>query len=381
MRDERGPTSHVLFHAATEIESVTMDSRLNVCLAVSALLSIPTTAQAQIALIPERPSCLECRIEASNYLDLRVDSLIRGVPQVLMFGTDRLVAYGLLNNTVTLFDRLGTYLGQFGRRGRGPGEFNTVRLVAARGERVFVFDSQEMVHEFKADRTHVQSFRIQTTTRDVLIGEDLSLLTAGLDYSPDGIGFPLHKYSGTGKLVAHLGSDSAGYNPRQSFRTFRHVTGNGTTRFYAVHVNDPLVEEYDLTRSTHPVMTFIREPYTGKPSTRSPTQDVDTKRPSPHVIDARLQGQHLWLLVAVADAEWRPRHIKAVSPSVRDSIWDTMIEVLDLHSKRVVVRTRIPEFSYGFAGDGIIVTLTEETDGTEIVRLLQARLLQRPKTK
>ena len=66
-----------------------------------------------------------------------------GSPQDVAFMPDGriLIADGLLNNRVIIYDNEMNYLGEFGSQGDGPGQFNTIHSLAVGPEgRVFVTD-------------------------------------------------------------------------------------------------------------------------------------------------------------------------------------------------------------------------------------------------
>ena len=71
------------------------------------------------------------------------DATHYGSPQDVAFMPDGriLVADGLLNNRVIVYDSEMNYLGEFGSKGDGPGQFNTIHSLAVGPEgRVFVTD-------------------------------------------------------------------------------------------------------------------------------------------------------------------------------------------------------------------------------------------------
>jgi hypothetical protein len=113
-----------------------------------------------------------------------------GRPQDVGFLPDGriLVADGLDNGRVMVLDRSLRYIGEFGSRGEGPGQFNGIHTVAVGpGGRVFAFDrSGGRIHVF---RTTTDPARFELTDTwtgfqlplDVIVGEDALWMT---DLSP-----------------------------------------------------------------------------------------------------------------------------------------------------------------------------------------------------
>ena len=63
-------------------------------------------------------------------------------------------------STIKVYDRAGRFVRSIGRKGGGPGEFNSVGTIGFIGDTLFALSvSNQLMHLFRSDGTHLRSFR------------------------------------------------------------------------------------------------------------------------------------------------------------------------------------------------------------------------------
>jgi hypothetical protein len=63
-------------------------------------------------------------------------------------------------STIKVYDRAGRFIRSIGRKGGGPGEFNSVGTIGFIGDTLFALSvSNQLMHLFRSDGTHLRSFR------------------------------------------------------------------------------------------------------------------------------------------------------------------------------------------------------------------------------
>ena len=95
------------------------------------------------------------------------------------------------------------------------------------------------------------------------------------------------------------------------------------------------------------------------------------------------QAGRLWTVVVVADEEWSPtereqRGERSLLAVMRDTdydrILDSIIEVIDPDSRRVIARTRFDVVIHGVTNQNVLYGKTQHDDGHILIRLWRARL-------
>jgi hypothetical protein len=87
----------------------------------------------------------------------------------------------------------------------------------------------------------------------------------------------------------------------------------------------------------------------------------------------------LGVLILLADSHYRPSKKvtdpeSPADPLERSRFFDTMIEVIDVKTRKVIATRRFDEHLY-FVGPGVVRTMRESDDGTMRFTLSKLRLL------
>lgn len=97
-----------------------------------------------------------------------------------------------------------------------------------------------------------------------------------------------------------------------------------------------------------------------------------TTRPIPRMSDVWYDAGKLWIKIAVADSRWPPKVSKKEieesehSPMLNwsDKVFDTVIEVLDARTGRLLASHRFDQLFSAFVGPGMMYSMKEAQDGT-----------------
>ncbi|HET6680440.1 MAG TPA: hypothetical protein VFG84_04520 [Gemmatimonadaceae bacterium] len=115
-----------------------------------------------------------------------------------------------------------------------------------------------------------------------------------------------------------------------------------------------------------------------QPEPRSAMQDP---APYPYIVDVQEQSGLLWILLSIADPDWRTQ-VQEGAPGdhfrVLDSqgYLDTRIEVIDLARATVLASVRVPQYVRQFVAPGMVGTTIEDEDGYPFMHTWLVRLIR-----
>ena len=130
------------------------------------------------------------------------------------------------------------------------------------------------------------------------------------------------------------------------------------------------LEEWD--KSGQLLTAIDREVEWFEPWTQPPARNAREQPPPSTAIDIEEDREgRLWSLVSVADEDWLPLPpgggtsdgLTFTTMEQRNRLHDTMIEVIDPGSGRLLASARIDEHLLGFAGRGIVYSYIEDELG------------------
>lgn len=319
---------------------------------LAALQLLASAAQAQMsAPIADRPACVQCSITISPRTRFIPDhgtapgtlaSIIGWVG-----GGRYLIGTGG-GGPPTALDSLGRSLGPLGRRGSGPGEFQSAVAFATGPEDSLAIADPANGRVHIVDRA-LRVTRSWTIPQNVVTGGIIwipgqsILAISGLRATPVEVGYSVHLYSTTGSHLASLGEHREGptrtASPLESARllalapdgTLLTVTTTGSYR----------LQKWDLV-TRRLLREWTRE---------APWFERSVRMFRPRVLSAVFDDRGLlWTLVAVLADDWekgvRPRVIGGVERSFeildRELVLDSVVEAIDLEKGEVVARLRTP---------------------------------------
>jgi hypothetical protein len=288
--------------------------------------------------------------------------------------------------TVARFDRSGAHVGTVGRAGSGPGELSSVQYVTVTpGDSVLVMEHNRL-SLFSPEGLFARAAALPGgvgTFRVVVLSDGRMVLN---NFMPARRSFTLLDQRLS--EVRTFGRSIAGRSFPDSDAMQFLIVPLDSGRFAAVQQNHSfLVQVWDTAGRL--VRELKREPEWFTPWTteqrlaRTPRDPPFVRVMGAHV---DLRERHLWITALVPDRRWqdvapRPEPGRREVPGwlalqVQDypRAFDTIIEILDLDSGRVVVSQRFDEYVPHLLPGGFLYGLREESSGLFVVGVWQARV-------
>lgn len=320
----------------------------------------------------ERAACGDCAVTVEPLTVLipdsqRVDFLLR-----THVATDRQGRYYAAplasGHEVAVFTPDGRLDRTLGRKGSGPGEFEGVESVhTVAGDSLFVVDGSGRVEVFGPDLRYARSFRTLGVPVDVAEYPDSGLVVNLLVGEASQTG-PLWVVNNGGapRMPLPMKVDSpAGW--------LRQVAVSTDGRAWAIS------RDYGMTAYSRGGRAVL--------SLRGDFGELARRgRYDPHVKDAAVRGDHLWVLISRRNVRWKPDPATRARAAAENR--PVMLEVdqavlrheyfLDVRSTasgRLLARHRLRhQFVGGFAGDSLLFTFEEDPRHDQVIRVWQLQL-------
>ncbi len=352
-----------------------------------ALVSFPGTAQGQktdTVKLAARTSCASCTVRLSNVATLRKPDSTAGFVSPFLFAADSrgriFVADPFGELGVSVFDATGRYQKTLVTSGRGPGESGTIHsLLVSPGDTLRVFGTSLL--SYAPNDAHVRTTALPgniRTTAAVNAGNG-NALVLGMSPEPGLFGHPFHVMHANGHLQRSFGlqaGEAAGRDPWERRSTLTHAYGTQT--FWTAATNKYVIEEWSLTAGKRRVL--VRDVEWFQPWSSWDGRS-DVQRPPPRLMSIRHAPDGLlWVLILVADANWkatsRPARGERRMTSVgeQEERFDTILEVIDLERLAVVTSVRFPGVYVAFVGDDGIAQTAEDPTGEVAVAIKRVAL-------
>lgn len=270
---------------------------------------------------------------------------------------------GGVRNRLFVFRPDGAFAGTIGGAGDGPGEFVMIaHHVTDESDSLFVFDQlANRLTVFSPRDSVVRTERMPLSTEPlygaVRLGPREWVLAQSVP-TQERAGFPLHLVE-SGRIVRSFGSENPRLLPDWPSLNARYITAGVGRTVWSVQPDRYAVELWDLEGSLRKVLE--RDALWFPPRQRE-GRAMGQEPPDPHVRAVQvLPNGHLAVLVSVPDSQWRPRSLAAGEFGPRGVgfervEFDTLIEIIDPSSGRLVASGRHPEFMFGFLGDDAVVS-------------------------
>lgn len=359
-------------------------------LALAGILPIPGQAQELHSFGPD-PLC-SCRIVLRRVAVLgRLDDTVAISISSFVARSSAgrfLVAPVSPQGTVAVLDSVGKLRSTLGRAGRGPGELYSIRYVATTpGDSVLVLDYLRMTLFDPAGR-FVRSANLPTglsAFRFAVLPDGRVVIN---NYLPTRRSFSLLDPSY--REIRSFGRSIAGDDFPDSDALQFVLVALDSGRFAAVQQNHHfLVQIWDTAGAT--IREFRRSPeWFSAWSYRDKLARGTRAPPFPRVISAYadLARRELWIIAGVPDARWKSAVPPAAAARGRreipgatmvpiqayDRAFDTVIEVLDMDTGRVLVAQRFDaDISYFMEG-GLLYNIREDSSGLFVIDVWRAEV-------
>lgn len=345
-------------------------------LALMATRPLPMSAQADLGIGSEL-ECPECRIGTelvTTLGDASGPGLLGPVVTIARLADGRYaLSHAWFDWGFVVFDHAGNYLQRVGRRGQGPGEYQYVRWIRSKGDKLHVVDPILRRHtvlsaDFELVRTNQLSGEMLGA---VLPLTDSSLVVNAMIRTRDHMGYALHT-TAPGPLVnASFDLEPGGMDLRSSPEPYLRVLSEARSgdSFWSVHRTRYRVEQWAPNGTL--MRRFAREspwflPNRGRADPRA--------RPPPVVLDTWMDPQdRLWVLIRASKDTWQglvgraPPNDPDFENRNIESLYDTIIEVLDVRSGSLLLSATVDTAIYQFLGDGLAVSSDNDRDAPRVL--------------
>lgn len=276
--------------------------------AVAAGRSPSSAQEAGVLRLPER--CATCRLESHQTLQIEgSEGELWNATRLVGTARDSQGRFWMVMGSSTLvhvLDRQGRLVGLVGRRGQGPGEFQSPNAVVPVGDSVVVFDvANARATMVGVDLQSARSFRLAGQVfSGASIGWPRVVINASIP-NPDRAGFPFHILDlRDGVIEASFGGRSGGdFTPRNVAALFGHVLVSPSGReVWTISRTDFRVQRWTL--RGEPIRTVAPDRDWFPPGGRNRLGGPSVP-PDPVVLAAQSVGNELLVVFAVARSDWR----------------------------------------------------------------------------
>ena len=348
---------------------------------------VPELANAQIASpvrIPDDPTCGACRITVTTVTtlgDTDGPGALAGVPiGVRVDGRRR---FWLLGGAITpggppVYDPDGRFLRVAGRRGKGPGEFETVTdVVPLPGDSVLVIDSDRRATIFAPDLSAARHLTLGATIYYAVV----------INWPRSVIGFNHYGPGNRGGPVLHdMAFDSSppsvtkSFGPDWKIPDFKamaaasRILAPSATGFWTVGQEHYRVEHWTRDGVSDAMLERIPA---WPPRTSEGLGLPDQAPPNGVQGIAEDRNGRVWVFTRVAAPTWREGWPKGtgdmrISAFSQEKMFRTVVEVLDPKAGRVIARRQLDEWIIAALPEGRAVVYAVDAD--DIPRLRVVRL-------
>ena len=356
------------------------------CLLLTTVLVAPTALTAQIkdvqdcraacSLVLTRVVTLQSRSDGQGYAG-KPNSIARLADGSFLvadrYDQDRIKHYGAD----------GVFLKDIGRRGKGPGEYEIVQFVSLMpGDSIEVYDLKQNRVTILSDQYKVARVQAQPSPAWEMVRFDDGgrIVVAGL-YQPERVGLPLHFIDRTGEIKKSFGANPPLADLRNIDLNYRQLARASDSSVWSANVTDYRIEEWTKQGARLRVLKRNAQWFPA----HKQYGFVDTKTPpGPGIMALYVDSSGLvWTLIQVPDSRWKEgigpvkdpygRVVQRVANST--AYFDTMVEVIDPKSGRVVGSARMDKAAIRFSSDGKIITYDDSSpSGEPLVEMWEARL-------
>jgi len=362
--------------------------RLTVGLVTAGCITVPVSAQAPDGVVREPQQCRSCRIVLERETTLGADSGPNVVTSTFFVKRDsRGRLYSVFQfepSAIVVFASDGAFLQKIGHEGAGPGEFRYILgLHVADGDTLHLFDVGNqrrtvLSPEYEVVRSHRIPPALMPDAYAFL--PDGALVVNALVPTPAGAGYPLHLLTAEGDVERSFGTDDTYITPRTEYtHTVRRVAP-GDSGVWAVpwtrYVLQLWSRDGTMRRQWRRSVPWF-EPY----EQIEPLSEEGPPAPMVAGLSVDAHG-YLWVAVTVADSRWRSNLRREtgpdgpqVFPKAVERVYDTILEMIDPGTGRLIVSERLDQKISGFVDANRVFGFRLTPDGGERLDIWRLRLV------
>ncbi len=339
--------------------------------------------------IPREPSCPRCSIVVGSPRTFGNDDGPGSLEGYVWGGArDSKGNYYIVagpNAPPLKFDSGGRFVTRIGVMGPGPGEFQGLSTITVvNGDSVYVADARS-VHVFAPNGAFVRTDALPVVVRIPVIRRDGSAVVAGALQTAAGVGAPFH-FLGRGMetITRSFGNPVTGSPSSAPVPGHLGMAERRDRGFWVVDVLEYRLTEWDSTGT--PRQVLVGDPAWWVAPTKTSRRDTVAVPPQSGIRRVYEDPAGLlWVATHVPGARWRegwgPRQPGGgyLITGIRfDLLYDTMIEVIDPRSARLLTSVRVPGYVSEFLGPDEILQTTEDTSGVPWALVRKIRLNRSP---
>jgi len=364
-------------------------SRAAIVFLLYAALAPDLAALQKTVKLPNADTCSTCRIVVRKLVILG-DSAgpgILGIDQLWQKDSRGRFYHGAWNigPEIRVFEPNGAFHKLIGRKGTGPGEFEgRTAFFIGRGDTLHAFSPRSGQYSVwtTPDYRVARTARMDVLPRSLLEAPNGDLVIFGLSNTAERIGFPIHRYTRTGKYLSSMGTKDP-YAGTTTYFVQRHLSaGPAPHSFLSTHVWNLQIEEW--TYDGQLLKTFTANPKWFGPLLSEQSRPLPFG--SPHIpppaqiTGLRMgEGGVLWVVVNLPAAKWREAFTVYGRQSVDGPqpdqlyLWDSMIVAIDLKAGSILKHASFKGKIGGFIGSDVYVYI-EAPSGDPQVEVWSLRL-------
>lgn len=333
-------------------------------------------AHGQASGVIKTDYCDRCAVQVEHIVTITGHDSLGGITPTATMVPLPTGEYAAINwsnvGGIGVFDSNGAATRVIGRWGAGPGEFTDAYLLRMFEGHLYVFDrgnARLTVFSPRGDVLHELSIDVPITSLTPL--PDGRFVAGAEMHSPDAVGLPLHFLSDDGALVRSFGDELGAYGPGLGgIRMRRILQGARNGSFWSARRGEYVLEHWSptgerLRRLDRRVSWF---PPADPMARLSLNPDSP---PQTRIMDIRIDDRGLiWVLIGHRANDWRDHVVKndkqpvpdivMYRPQTNQSIWTTVLEIIDPDKGVVIFTKRYSPMFLGFLEGGDLYSYEED---------------------
>lgn len=288
-----------------------------------------------------------------------------------------------VDGLVNVYAATGRFLRTLGRPGRGPGElFRVSALAMSPGDSLHVFDFGNLRQTvFTPEGRVARTAHVPGTVYTAIPRPNGEIIAQFHVPSRPLAGYTVHRLDRNGRFLRSFAELRGGYRPSDWTASFRPLAAAVDGSVWVAYPNRYEVELWSGDGRLR--RTLVRDASWFRPWSAASNRDPRRQRPQPGVVGIRQDAAgRLWVSMRIADPRWAPAPRRAgeegrILPAEADRLFDTLFEVIDPASGRVITRARNPGTPLAFITNDLVYRLVERADGSVGAEVLRVQLNQR----
>lgn len=353
---------------------------LHALLALSLAGAMPLSGQGSTRVVPSDPACPTCRImlEPVATLGRSGDPALSRLTRVAVDSRGRFYAAPTYNRgEIAMYDAGGRFVRRFGRAGRGPGEFGAHihMLQVGPGDSIHVFEGPRHTVLAPALASFVSARLLPLQPDELAFLGGGRMVAHQMLIGRGGVGPLLHVIDPAGRITRSFAGTER-RDPAKLYQGMRNVAPAPGNRIWSAHVGSYRAELWGPDGSNP--LTVVRSANWFRPwahEVRGSAAGLERPRIADLAEDR--QGR-LWVSILVRDPKHRPASGAREVPLTEfdaNREFDTILEVLDPRTGRLLAHRRFGQSISEFIGDGsLLTTRREDAEGNIVIDVMRARL-------